>query len=100
MDPDLERQDHSLHPNRRPNGGAEIGFTPKDVSAQYLREGGVMALLTAQVDPDTIRIMERWRSNTIICYLHTMSKRFTDGLDAHMFQCDNYAIILPEHAAI
>ena len=33
--------------------------------------GGAMALHKARVDPDTIRIIGRWRSDTLLLYLHT-----------------------------
>ena len=80
--------------------GPAIRFTPEDASMPYLRAGGAMALLAAQMDSDTIRILGRWRSDTMLRYLHTMSKSFTDGLAFHMFQYGNYAFILPVHAAV
>ena len=76
-----------------------IGFTPQGVSVRSLCSWGAMALLTACIDLDTIRIIGRWRSYTIIRYLHTTSKKFTDDLAVCMFQYGNYALILSEHAA-
>ena len=54
--------------------GPTIGFTPQCVSTLSLQVGGGgdMALLLARVDPDTIWIVGRWRSDTMLCYLHTM----------------------------
>ena len=57
-----------------------------------------MALLMAQVDPDTIRLVGRWRSNKMIRYLHTKANSFTEGLVAKMFEHDAYALIPPAHA--
>ena len=57
-----------------------------------------MALLMARVDPDTIRMLRRWRSDTILCYLHTRANSFTKGLTANMFEHGAYALILPDHA--
>ena len=61
--------------------------------------GGAMELLTACVGPDTIQIIGRWRSDTMLSYLHTTLKDITDGLAVCMFQYGNYALILSEHAA-
>ena len=74
-----------------------IGFTKTDISTRYLLAGGSMALLMARVDSDTIRLVGRWRGNTMLCYLHTTEKSFTEGLSANMFEHGTYAIITPEH---
>ena len=58
-----------------------------------------MVLLTAQVKPDKIRLVGRWQSYTMLRYLHTTSKVFTDSLAIRMFQYGNYALISPEHAS-
>ena len=52
-----------------------------------------MVLIMARVDPDTTRLMGRWCSDTMLCYLHTMTYIFTDGLFIHMFQYGNYVRI-------
>ena len=51
-----------------------------------------------QVDPDTIRLVGRWRSDTILRYLHTIAKSFTKGLLVKMFEHGAYALIPPTHA--
>ena len=56
-----------------------------------------MDLLIAQVDPDTIHLVGRWRSDTIIRYLHMTSKIITKGLLAEMFEHGTYALIPPTH---
>ena len=71
-----------------------------DFSARSLQSGGVTELLTDRVEPDTIRLVGRWRSNTMLRYLHTTSKSFMDGLTFRMFQYDNYTLIPPEHANV
>ena len=58
-----------------------------------------MALLTARVDPDTICLVGRWQSDTMLRYLHTTSKSSTDGLAVCLFQYGNYMLIPPAHAA-
>ena len=78
--------------------GPTIGFTPQYVSMRSLRAGGAMALLTARVNPDTIWLIGRWRSDTMLRYLHTTSKSFTDGLAVHMFQYGDYVLVPTAHA--
>ena len=51
-----------------------------------------------QVDADTIRLVGRWRSDTIIRYLHTMANSFAEGLSANIFEHSAYALIPPTHA--
>jgi hypothetical protein len=48
----------------------EVGVSPNDVSIHSLRASGVMALLCANVDPDKIRLLGRWRSDEMLRYLH------------------------------
>ena len=78
--------------------GPSIGFTKADISALSLYAGGGMDLLMARVDPDTIRLVGRWLSDTIIRYLHTTAKNFTEGLLVKMFEHGAYALIPPTHA--
>ena len=51
-----------------------------------------------RVDPDTIRMLGRWRRNTMLCYLHTMAKRFTKGLSAKIFEHGANTLIPLAHA--
>ena len=62
-----------------------------------MRAGGAMALLTAHVDTDTIRLVGRWRSNVMLRYLHTTAQTFTAGLASRMVQHRDYALIPPAH---
>ena len=78
--------------------GLSIGFTEADISARSLRAEGFMALLMARVDPDTIRLVSMWWIDTMLRYLHTMAKSFTEGLWAKMFEHGAYALIPPAHA--
>ena len=57
-----------------------------------------MALLMSQVDPDTIRLVGRWRSDTVLRYLHMTTKTFTEVVAIKKFEHDTYAPIPPEHA--
>jgi len=53
--------------------GPDLGFLPTDVSARCLRAAGATALLLAQVDPDIIRLIGRWRSDEMLRYLHVQA---------------------------
>ena len=46
--------------------GPGIGFTPGYLRACYLQAGGLMKLPMERVDPDTIRLVGRWWSDTML----------------------------------
>ena len=80
------------------SAGPSIGFNEAEISAHSLRAGGEVALLMVWVDPYNICLVGRWRSDTIICYLHTTANSFTKGLSAKMFEHGEYALIPPTHS--
>ncbi len=53
--------------------GPDLGFLPSEVSAQCLQTAGATALLLAQVDPNVIRLIGRWRSDKMLRYLHVQA---------------------------
>ena len=77
--------------------GPQVGFTPDDVSARSMQDGGAMDFLMARVDTYTIRLVGRWCSNAMLRYLHTTAQTLTAGRAAHMVQHGNYALIPPTH---
>ena len=50
--------------------GASLGLKYSDISARALRAGGAMALLRANVDSTTLRMVGRWKSWAMLEYLH------------------------------
>ena len=62
-----------------------------------MQAGGAMALLMAHVDTDTIRLVGKWRSDAMLCYLHMTAQTFTEGLVARIVQHGDYALIPPTH---
>ena len=78
--------------------GPLIGFSKADISARSLQADGAMAILMARVDPDTIRLVRSWQSDTMLRYLHTTAKSFTKGLSAKMFEYGSCAFIPEAHA--
>ena len=75
-----------------------IGFTEADIITQSLRAGGAMAILISKVDPDTIRRMGMRRSNIMLHYLHTITKRFTVGHVIKILHNGDCTLIPPMHA--
>lgn len=47
-----------------------INILPKEISTRALRAGGAMALFRANVDPENIQLIGRWRSWAMREYLH------------------------------
>ena len=75
-----------------------IGLSEADISVCSTCAGGAMELLVEQVYPDTIRLVGRWRIETMIHYLHTTANIFTEGLATKIFQHSTYELIPPAHA--
>ncbi|KAL3823120.1 hypothetical protein ACHAXA_006450 [Cyclostephanos tholiformis] len=76
--------------------GPDLGFLPSDVSARCLRAAGAMALLLAQVDPDVIRLIGRWRSDEMLRYLHVQAYPLMRDYARRMLSSADYTLI-PNH---
>jgi hypothetical protein len=50
-----------------------LGYDPADVTVKALRATGAMSLITAQIDPDLIRLLGRWQSDSMLRYLHVQA---------------------------
>ena len=68
--------------------GADLGFLPCEVSARSLRAAGATALLVANVDPDIIRLLGRWRSDEMLRYLHISAEPVMRHFARQMLQAD------------
>ena len=64
--------------------GADLGFLPSEVSACSLQAAGATALLVANVDPDVIRLLGRWRSDEMLRYLHVSAEPVMRHFDRHV----------------
>lgn len=73
--------------------GPSLGFLPQDVSARCLRAAGAMALLLAQVDPDVIRLVGRWRSDEMLRYLHVQAYPLMKDYSRQMLRAGSYTLI-------
>ncbi len=76
--------------------GPDLGFLPSDLSACCLRAAGAMALLLAQVDPDLIRLIGRWRSDKMLRYLHVQAYPLMKDYTRKMLSAGQYNLI-PNH---
>jgi hypothetical protein len=61
-----------------------LGYGPGDVSSHSLRAGRAMAMHLNGVDPNTIRKMGRWKSDTFLMYIHEQISAFATGVSIKM----------------
>ena len=73
-------------------GPSSLGFRASDVSARSLRASGAMALFNAKVDPLTIRLVGRWRSDEMLRYLHVQAEPVMRGLSQAMVSHASYRL--------
>ena len=64
--------------------GPAYGFLPSDISARSLRSAGAMALLCANVDPNRIQLLGRWRSDEMLRYLHVQAEPIMRNFSSQM----------------
>jgi hypothetical protein len=77
--------------------GAAVGFLPEDISCRSLRAGGAMAMLCARIDPLTIQLLGRWRSDAMLSYLHVQAAPLISDIASRMLHHGNYQL-LPNQA--
>lgn len=63
------------------------------MSARCLRAAGANALLCAQVDPDIIRLLGRWRSDEMLRYLHLQAAPIMSDFAPRMLQGGNFRLL-------
>ena len=73
--------------------GPSVGISPSDISARSLRASGAMALLCAQVDSDTIRLLGRWRSDEMLRYLHVQAQPVMKNFARRMLEGGHYTML-------
>jgi hypothetical protein len=73
--------------------GTDLGFLPSDVSARSLRAAGANALLLADVDPNIIRLIGRWRSDEMLRYLHVQAAPLMQHYAKKMLQGGVYTLL-------
>jgi hypothetical protein len=80
--------------------GAASGITAADISVRSLRSAGAMALLCANVDPDRIRLLGRWRSDEMLRYLTVQAFPVLAPFAAQMVHHGNFALLPNNHLPI
>jgi hypothetical protein len=50
-----------------------LGLNPEDCTIKALRATGAMALITARIDSNLIRLLGRWQSDAMLRYLHVQA---------------------------
>jgi hypothetical protein len=73
--------------------GLDLGFLPSEVLAWCLRATGAKALLLAQVIPDVIRLIGRWRLDKMLWYLHIQSYPLMRDYSHCMLSASAYTLI-------
>ena len=73
--------------------GSTIGFTANEASGRSLRAAGAMALLCAHVDSDTIKLLGRWHSDEMLCYLTVQAQPIMRDFSWRMLQGGHYTLL-------
>jgi hypothetical protein len=64
-----------------------LGLDPADITIKALRASGAMALITARIDSDLIRLLGRWQSDAMLRYLHVQAvpviQNFARAMNLH-----------------
>jgi hypothetical protein len=60
------------------------GFTTSRIGSHSIRASGAMALYLNAVDPNLIKKLGRWRSDTWLTYIHNQIGELTEGLATKM----------------
>ena len=66
------------------------GIPPEAISARSLRPGGATALLCANVDPDSIQLLGRWKSDAMLRYLRVQATLTSNNFAQSMLTHGNY----------
>ena len=75
--------------------GRTVGLTPAEVSTRSLRASGAMAMLLGGIDGDVIRIIGRWKSDTMLRYLHVSAQSLTHNHARSMLRGGDYDLLAP-----
>ncbi len=75
--------------------GPGLGFVAADISARSLRSAGAMALLCANVNMDTIRLVGCWCSDEMLRYLHMQAQPLMHNFAQRMLAHRQYILHPP-----
>lgn len=77
--------------------GPSLGLSPLDIDARSLRASGAMSLLCADVDADKIKLLGRWRSDTMLRYLHVQAIPIMQNFARQMLSGGHYSFLPSQH---
>lgn len=69
------------------------GFLPAHVTARSLRASGATALLNQHIDRNTIQLLGRWRSDSMLRYLHIQAHSVMQNFSNIMLQGGEFHLI-------
>lgn len=72
------------------------GIASHELSARSLRAGGAMAMLCANIDFDTIKLLGRWYSDAMVRYLHAQAQPVVQQLAVKMYNHGTYSFLSNE----
>ena len=70
-----------------------LGISPDEVSARSLRPAGAMAMLCADVDPLRTQLLGRWRSDSMLRYLHVQAMPRIADIAPRMLQGGDFTFL-------
>ena len=70
-----------------------LGLDPAEVSARSLRAAGAMAMMCADIDPLRTQMLGRWRSDTMIRYLHLQAFPRLADIAPRMLRGGDYSFL-------
>jgi len=82
----------------------KTGIDPRKLSARSLRPGGATALLCADIDPNIIQLLGRWKSDAMLRYLRVAATANTHNYATCMLDAGHYTMttspndVLPDQA--
>lgn len=69
------------------------GIDPMSLSARSLRSGGAMAMLSAGIDENIIKMTGRWKSEAMMRYLHLSSFPLRHKIAESMLQFGAFTLL-------
>jgi hypothetical protein len=74
-------------------GPETVDIAPSELESRSLRAGGATALLCANIDFNTIRLLGRWKSDAMIRYLHISANPAVHKLAKEMYSGGFYSFL-------
>jgi hypothetical protein len=74
-------------------GPETVDIVPSELESRSLRAGGATALLCANIDFNTIRLLGRWKSDAMIRYLHISANPAVHKLAKEMYSGGFYSFL-------